>query len=515
LLPERQTGAVSRSRKRAKDASTFVANIPLRVTPTQAKQVVSRFECARLLYNACLRTALDRAGTMRADPGWEKAAGMARVVAGKPNAARGEAFRRLRVRHCFSKWELMSVASALRVGWLREKVFAQEAQVLGARAYDAVNLWVTGQRGRPRFKGKGHGLHSLAVKDRYGALRVSADGSGLQWGAGFVLPFAFDLSSPFQWWAALHVGSGKLRSCRVVRTKIRGRWVYSAQLILDGEPLPRYEVGDGLVGLDIGPSTVAVVSDQGAWKETFGASLQPIDTEVRRFQRRIDRQHRAGSPGCFDDSGRHKKGECHWKERSKRARTSQADLAEAQRRLAERRRSLHGNLVNRILCQGKTIHTEKLSYRAWQRRFGRSVGYRAPGMFITTLSRKAASAGGTVAMVDTRTTRLSQICVCGMVQQKPLSQRVHRCSCGVEEDRDVFSAFLVRHVDPRIHPHLLDVGSARSALPMLQDSGAGRRRAESNRRVPEAVPLGSGKTRQSRSAESPQSVANALKGEAA
>jgi putative transposase len=440
---------------------------------------------------------------------------MVRVVAGKPNPARGEAFRELRVRHRFTERDLMSVASGLRVGWLREKVFAQEAQVLGARAYHAVNRWVMGRQGRPRFKGKGHGLHSLAVKDRHGALRISADGGGLQWGAGFVLPFAFDLSSRCQWWAAMHVASGRLRSCRIVRTRVRGRWAYSAQLVLDGEPLPRYEIGHGLVGLDVGPSTIAVVSDQGAWKETFCAGLRPIGAEVRRLQRRLERQHRGGSPKCFDDHGRHRKGECHWQERSKRACRTRADLAEAQRRLAEHRRSLHGNLANRILGQGKIIQTEKLSYRAWQRCFGRSVGRRAPGTFIATLSRKAASAGGMTAEVDTRMTRLSQSCVCGTVQRKPLSQRVHRCSCGVEEDRDVFSAFLVRYVDLRVHPHLLDVGSARSALPLLQDSGAGRRRAASNQRVPEAMPLGYGATRQSRSAENPQSVADAPKGEAA
>jgi putative transposase len=136
-------------------------------------------------------------------------------------------------------------------------------------------------------------------------------------------------------------------------------------------------------------------------------------------------------------------------------------------------------------------------------------------MFITTLSRKAASAGGQVALIDTRTTRLSQRCVCGAVTKKPLSQRIHRCGCGVVEDRDVFSAFLVRHVDPKVHPHLLDVGGAKQALAMLQDSAAGRRRAATNRRVPQAVPVGYGETRQSRSVESPQSAADARKGEVA
>lgn len=260
---------MSRARKRAKDAPTFVAAILFRVTPTQAKEVAGRFECARLLYNACLRAALDRAVAMRADPRWEQAKAMPQVVAGRPNPARASVFQQLRARHGFTEWALASAASGFRVGWLREKVFAQEAQVLGARAFDAANRWMLGQRGRPRFKGKGRGLHSLAGKDRNGALRIAADGGGLQWGTGLVLPFVFDERNPYQWWAAWHVAEGRLRSCRIVRTRIRGRWVYVAQLVLDGKPLQRYQVSEGVVGLDVGPSAIAVVTDQGAWKETF------------------------------------------------------------------------------------------------------------------------------------------------------------------------------------------------------------------------------------------------------
>src|SRR4030095_7908995 len=120
----------------------------------------------------------------------------------------------------------------------------------------------------------------------------------------------------------------------------------------------------------------------------------------------------------------------------------------------------------------------------------------------------------------TATTRLSQACICGNVAKKPLNQRTHRCPCGVAADRDGFSAFLIRHVDPTVHPHLLDVDGAKAAwtakvASVLQDSGAGRRRAVGNRRVPQAVPCGSGATRQSRSAASPQSAADARRGEAA
>lgn len=506
---------MSRARKRPKDAPTFVATIPLRATPAQARLVGSRFECGRLLYNACLRAALDRATAMRADPGWEAAMGLPRTVAGKPNPERAAAFRQLRQRHGFTERALMSAASGFRVGWLRKHVFAQEAQVLGRRAYEAVDRWVLGQRGRPRFKGKGHGLHSLAGKDLQGALRISPDGSGLQWGRGLVLPFAFDQTNPSQWWAAWHVAEGKLRSCRIVRSRVRGRWVYAAQLVLDGQPLQRYQAGEGLVGLDVGPATIAVVADTGAWKEAFCAELDDTAAELRRLQRRLDRQHRAGSPTCFDGHGRHRNGGCDWRHRSRRARQTATAVQELHRRLAAHRRSLHGNLANRILGHGTLIRTEKLSYKALQRHYGRSVGRRAPGSFIAILSRKAASAGGHLAVIDTWSTRLSQACVCGAVVRKPLSQRTHHCGCGVQADRDVFSAFLIRHVDPRVRPHLLDVAGARSALAVLQDSGARRRRAVPNRRVPDAVRLGYGATRRSRSAASPQSTADARKGEAA
>jgi len=474
------------------------------------------------MYNTCLRQALERASAMCADPGWEEAKAMSRRLAGKPNPARAAAFRALRERYGFTERALASVASGFRVGWLREKVFAHEAQVLGARAYDAVNQSVLGQRGRPRFKAKGRGLHSLSGKDRNSALRIAVDGSGMQWGAGLVFPFVLDERDPYQWWAAAHVAKGRLRCCRIVRTKVRGRWVYSAQLILDGHSLQRYQAGEGLVGLDIGPSTIAVVSDQGAWKETFCAELDDKAAELRRLQRRLDRQHRVGSSACFDEHGRHRPGQCLWTSRSRRAKQTKTKINELQRRLAAHRKSLHGNLANRVLSQGRIIHTEKLSYRAFQRSFGRSVGRRAPGMFIALMSRKAASAGGQVAMINTGTTRLSQICVCGAVSKKPLNQRIHRCACGVEADRDVFSAYLVRFVDPRVHPHLLDVESAKAAFAtassVLQDSGAGRRRAVPNRRVPRAAPIapiGYGENRQSRSAASPESAADARKGEAA
>ena len=103
--------------------------------------------------------------------------------------------------------------------------------------------------------------------------------------------------------------------------------------------------------------------------------------------------------------------------------------------------------------QGSTFLLEKVSYRAWQRRYGRSVLQRAPGMFVEALTRAAESAHGKVLTVPTRTTKLSQTCHCGRVQKKPLSLRVHHCpQCGLHMQRDLYSAYLIRFVDGRHFP---------------------------------------------------------------
>ena len=60
------------------------------------------------------------------------------------------------------------------------------------------------------------------------------------------------------------------------------------------------------------------------------------------------------------------------------------------------KRELGDELANRIFGQGTTIKTEELSYKSFQKNYGRSVKVRAPGMLISMLQRKAASAGGGV-----------------------------------------------------------------------------------------------------------------------
>ena len=70
-----------------------------------------------------------------------------------------------------------------------------------------------------------------------------------------------------------------------------------------------------------------------------------------------------------------------------------AAKATKERKLAAHRKSLHGRKVHEIVAVGNTVILEKISYKAWQKQYGRSVGLRAPGMFVEHLRRTWASHG--------------------------------------------------------------------------------------------------------------------------
>jgi len=99
---------------------------------------------------------------------------------------------------------------------------------------------------------------------------------------------------------------------------------------------------------------------------------------------------------------------------------------------------------------GKTMRIEKASYKGWQKRYGKSMGLRAPGMFLEHLRRTVAKTGGILSEVSAFQTKLSQHCHgCKRYVNKPLSQRWHHCPCGVGPvQRDLYSAFLLAYLEP-------------------------------------------------------------------
>ena len=475
--------------RRAK-TDTFVVEIPLRTTSSQEKRLLARLEAARQVYNGCLGESLKRLALLRQSKAYQAARKLPK--GSKEAKSRSRAFRKANAAVGFREYDLHAYAAQFNHCWIGEHLDINTIQKLATRAFKAVQQYAFGKRGRPRFKGK----------NQMDTVEGKSNKSGIRWREpcvewlGLELEAIVDHDDP----VILHGLSSRVKYVRLVRRKLNGRNRFYVQLVCEGKPYqkPKNEIGQGDVGLDIGPSTIAVVGEREAFLVQFCAELEPRKKEIRRLQRKIDRQRRANNPGNYNPDGTIKRGPKTWR-KSARQRRTEAKLAELYRKQAAHRKSLHGRLVNHILRMGDTIKLEKLSYRAFQRRFGRSVGMRAPGMFVAHLKRKAASADAEVDEFPTRTTRLSQTCHgCGTVEKKPLSQRWHVCDCSVVAQRDLYSAFLAMCVEGE----RLDAGRAREAWPgvdaLLQAALSRVEQPASGQPLPSSFGLGTGR-RQSRS----------------
>jgi len=237
----------------------------------QWRDIRTRFFTGARVYNAVLGEFIGRSRAVKSDAAWQSARQLPRGTKDE-RAVRRAAFDAVAHAHGFTAGAAQSFASALRKSWVREHLPAQETQNVGARAFDAVEQWHLGRKGKPRFKSTRRGLHSLAAKDGHGALRPKLDAAGrligLQWGAGFVIPVASAAESGRrgkEQQAELAeiealIAARKVLSARIVRRVINGRDTYRIHMVCDGHPSRRHPVADGRVAFDLGPSEIAIAS---------------------------------------------------------------------------------------------------------------------------------------------------------------------------------------------------------------------------------------------------------------
>src|SRR5258708_17052061 len=448
------------AREPKKQTPTFLLELPLVADPAQAKRLRAHLEAGRQFYNALLSEGQRRRRQMRADPAWQAARAIPRSQKKEGRAA----FSALRERYGFSEYGLHEAARPLRRAWIAEHRDAVLAQTLATRAYRALNQVCLGKAKRVRFKSRSRGLSSIENKRNDTGLRFvlhqSEEGyqGVLIWKEDQVRALIDGDDPVVKYGLARRIKYARLIRRPVSSPNAQGAdcqgYRYFVQLALAGTPYhkPKHTIGAETIGLDLGPSSIAIVPQQAeARLEILGGPLIPDEHAIRRLQRKMDRQRRAANPEHYDEQGRaNKRGKegVRWKQ-SKDYQATRRRKATKERKLTAHRKSVHGRTVHEIVALGKTICTEKISYKGWQKRYGKSVGLRAPGMLIDHLRRTVASTGGTLIEVPTRATTLSQFCHgCGVQVKKPLAQRWHQCACGIGPiQRDLYSAFLAAYLE--------------------------------------------------------------------
>lgn len=259
----------------------------------------------------------------------------------------------------------------------------------------------------------------------------------------------------------------------VTRKFIRGKFRYYVQFTIKGlipskinkETGKFRTIGHGDVGLDIGTSSLAIVSDKNVELVELADKAQPNEHKIRLIQRKLDRSRRKNNPNKFNEDGTINRGNRDKWVVSKNYIKLKNKLRDYQRKLAAIRKMQHEILANNILSMGDNIYIETMRWKGLQKRakettisksgrinrkkrFGHTIGNRAPSMFMTILDNKLKAYNLELNKINTNRCKASQYNhILKEFNKKPLSARWSILSDEDKIQRDLYSAFLIQNVN--------------------------------------------------------------------
>ena len=273
------------------------------------------------------------------------------------------------------------------------------------------------------------------------------------------------------------ISTYRVKYNRIVLRKIRGKIRIYLQICLEGEPLPkldkegnfRHKLGEGIVAVDVGTQSHAVVSQECIILKNL-AERKPrtikYERDVKLLSRKMTRSRIKNNPDLYNENGINKKrseipDNVHWVISKNYIKLS--NKYSNMCRIAASSRSYAINEdVNLIRTLGDTLLTETMNFKGLQKRakettiniktgkinckkrFGKSISVRNPGEFLAQLKYIFELTGGNYTEVNTWTFKASQYDhVLDACNKKQLSKRWHELPDGTKLQRDIYSAYLM------------------------------------------------------------------------
>lgn len=474
-------GTLVDNEEKKEDGATCCLTLPLKLEKWQSDHLEKRFEIARQLYNTLVHAELKRIHRIERMPEYREIERQIEATTDKKE-----------------KWALKNQKKQfLRKNGINRNTFTTDMKRLYKHFNDNIGsnvaqhgivsqvltafekVYIENQSGEVHFKKPGD-LRSVQgySQKKSGGVEIMFREGKIIWNQqgnndrkGVAREFPLKLSPDNSYEAEMlkkHV-----KFVRILRKDGKTKPHWYAQLVLEGTPVAKYDpisgapkhpVGHGVVGIDIGTRTLAYSTDKEVNLLELADRVQNIEQEKRRLQRKMDRSRRAMNPENYNSDGTFKRGVKLTRNKSKRYRRIQHQLAMIQHHQADIRKQQHNELANYLLTLGDCFFVENMSYcdlvhRAnkteisektgrykRKKRFGKSIANKAPAMLLTMLKQKCQSRGlKGVKEVDTHV-RASQYnhqtdtCI-----EKALENRWNVMPDGERIQRDLYSAFLLQH----------------------------------------------------------------------
>lgn len=456
--------------------SNFVVQFPLVVEKWQMDILNKRFEIARKIYNSLVKISLNRYKEMIKTKRYRK------LISNIQKDKDGKTLKNKNNKDIFSKINQIRIDSKLSEfhfhadvkkfqKYYKKNIDSTIVQKLGTHLWKAYEKLFFGNGKEIHFK-KYDSLNCLEGKSNKAGIRFKDN--NIEW-IGLKMPVVIDFNNLYE----IEAIKNDISYCKILRKFIRGKYKFYVQIVFKGTPPIKIDkntgeikrkIGKGDVGIDIGTSTVAYCSENTLKILELADKVRDMSAEKRRILRKMDRSKRMTNPNNFKIDGTLKTGvKFHFSNRYIKLKDK---LKEIFRKEADIRKYQHECLANKIISLGDKIYVENMNFQGLQKRakkteknekgkfkkkkrFGKSLGNRAPAMLISIINRKLTASGTEIIKINTKKAKASQFNhLTEEYKKKSLSKRWNNIN-GHKIQRDLYSSFLIMNINEDLETYNL------------------------------------------------------------
>ena len=283
-----------------------VFQLTLRPTQQQAKELLKLQNMGRQLYNACLGESLKRLKQVKRAPLYRQTIELDKV---EDKKQRTENFKQLNETYGFTKAAIQRYAVECKnQSKFLDQLGVHVIQKLAVRAFESVQKIAFGKAKKVHFKHEGEFV-TLEGKNNETYLRFN-NGYAMVGKNRKTMYLKFKHRKKDAYFN--HMMNHRIKFCKLVTRKQGHRVKFFLQMTYDGLPLQKIQLGIHETGLDIGPSTIAMVNKDRATLMKFCEEITDEDKIIKRQKRKASRKLRLINPQNYDHKGAIKTGQKKW-----------------------------------------------------------------------------------------------------------------------------------------------------------------------------------------------------------
>ncbi len=261
---------------------------------------------------------------------------------------------------------------------------------------------------------------------------------------------------------------GDIRFCRLKRRWHKHSYRYYVQLVIEGDmPIKsNNQQKSGIIGIDIGTSTIAIASDDALLLKELDDGIERIEKEIKRLNRKNDRQRRANNPDNYNADGRIRRNSKYFHRKWAKSKSQYRTEHQIKNLYAKRQSQLlqyQQILAKKITSYGNVAFIEDMDFKALakrakktkytengkaksKKRYGHSIGLHAPAQLVWWIEWNLTKRGGILYKVNPKYIKASQYNhLTGEYIPASVDQRWKQLDDKITVQRDLYSAYLLQH----------------------------------------------------------------------